>query len=189
MNIFCDVDGVLVNYQKQFIKFYNQENGLSLDYRNYDEYDLSKTLNMVGDRFRYLRDEFFYEDIDFFENSIRVLNSLRVNGFKVYFCTTCVTEESLIGKHRLLQRNFKWYDLSNFICMKNKNFINLDEPFVFIEDHPNKTKNINGVLIGFKQPYNRELEEDVSLYTNDWEEIGKFIKTFNFAKIPLQLIK
>ena len=172
MEIFVDVDGVLVNFLKQYTKFYYKETGVLVNWRKIIHYDLSQ--NFKIEKYKYLYDRLFYNNIEFMPNSIKYINLLHKNGYKIYFSTACVTYESMIGKFELLRKTFKFFSIENFIVLGCKNYL-YTKNGILIDDSPYTfEKSVMPAKICYSWLYNRNVK-NVDLKTNNWHTIYTYI--------------
>lgn len=192
---YVDIDGVCVDFFKQFNKFYHDEFGEEIDINDVKVYEarnyFKKLLKLDKDFYYYLDHIDFYHKIDWFPGAKETLNMIAgYHNVKIKFITTCVTHHSLCWKSLMLQKVFPWYYVGkNFIAIDDKVNV-IDHPFsIFVDDNPSAFKNVHDAYtICFKAPYNQEGVE-CDLHTNDWKEIYRIVSILTGHKQEKEHVK
>jgi len=175
MKVFIDIDGVLVNFVKQYAKFYEIDKGIHIDYSTVEDYDLMNTFKTEY-KYKYLYAESFYDDIEFMPNAVECINKLNnSDDINIHFLTSCVTQESLFAKYKLLRRTFNWFRPWHFMSVGYKWMIECDDG-VFIDDCPsNLEKSKMPVRICYELPHNKHVRDKVDFSSSNWNSIVNFI--------------
>jgi 5'(3')-deoxyribonucleotidase len=158
---------------KQYARFYLKDTGISIDWQDILHYDLSKTFNAT--KYKYLYDPTFYDTIDEMPMAVEHVNRLHDDGHIIYFCTACVTDESVPGKMNLLRRTFDWFDIEKYIVMSRKKYL-YDAQGIIVDDSPylfNESQMPINICYAWK--HNEKVRSFVDLYTSDWRDIYNFI--------------
>jgi len=183
--VYVDMDGTLVDFNKQFLDFLPLEANIQHDYNMY--YDLSKwfthhdELTEGFNKWDIIKEIFNIYDfwfsmrpntgaIDVFED---MYNSPNLD---VYLCTMpASTEASLIGKRDWIKENLPFFPEEKVIFMKDKLLLNGDyliddNPAYFTDGGPTNK-------IAPYHPYNSEGSKiKASKYFKSWEELYSILK-------------
>lgn len=173
--IFIDIDGVIINFLKQYCKFHLNKTGKLINWLEIDNYDLNKIFETEKiEKYKYLKDEKFYDDIEFMSNSIEMINLLNLSH-KIYFSIICVTYESLKAKFKLLEKTFKFFNVENFIVLNRKEYL-LVENEILIDDSPYTLElSKMSIKICFNWKYNEKIK-NVNFRSSDWRKIYMYIQ-------------
>ena len=161
MRIAIDMDEVLADPLKKFIKLYNRDYGIPLDTLidpgNEVYHHVPEHLNRKW--YEYINEKGFFRDLDVIEGSVEALKKLQ-EQHEVYIVSAAMEfRNSLEDKLDWLADHFPFISWENIIFCGNK-IIDAD---VLIDDRIKNLNNFKGRTLLFSSPHN--------LLINDYERV------------------
>ncbi|KGM93303.1 hypothetical protein IRP63_14420 (plasmid) [Clostridium botulinum] len=148
LEIICDMDDVLVNLSEFVVNQYNKDFDDNMNWQDNKSYwwgDCKKAYKSYFEQ-RLIKKGTFINPRPT-ENSIKTLNKLHEEGFKIIFCTYPQYDSDYCIKEKIqwLQQYFKWFSIDeNLVFTHNKGLLaksnrillddNLDHIFSFISN-------------------------------------------------------
>lgn len=125
LELYFDMDEVVVGLSEQIVKIYNEEHGTNKDWKSNNNYwwkDISPNQKYFE---RLLRREGVFFNAPPYEGMIECLNNLHSIGYKIYFLTmpdygnkTCYYE-----KLKWLQKYLRWFEPRMLIATESKHLL------------------------------------------------------------------
>ena len=164
MRIAIDMDEVLADPMKKFIKLYNRDYGIPLDTLidpgNEVYHHVPEHLNRKW--YEYINEKGFFRDLDVIEGSVEALKKLQ-EQHEVYIVSAAMEfRNSLEDKLDWLADHFPFISWENIIFCGNK-IIDAD---VLIDDRIKNFNNFKGRTLLFSSPHN--------LLIHDYERVDNW---------------
>lgn len=167
--VLVDMDGVLADVYRQFIRLENELNGIKIDY---------DSLNGIIEEQAFPNFESIVNGKDFFRTAPLMAGSVEglkyLNDKYTVYIVSSATEfpNSLIEKQQWLNEHFPFISWRQMIFCGSKRPITGD---IMIDDHPFNLNNFEGKKIIFTQPHNFFVENEEYMRVNNWTEITKLL--------------
>lgn len=197
-----DLDEVVVEYIKYFLRFYNEKKKTNFFLQDIKFFDLEKSLDISREELAQIAEELNETDIiekqNFIEGAIPSINFLEKN-FEIFF----ITDRPLSVKERtlnFLKENFPHLNFKVFfsrdhqggrvfkatICEEN------NIPFIIEDRDKNALKCVEkGItVLLFDKPWNQNVEHKNIIRVKSWKEVLEKIKDLNGKKeknIPAEI--
>ncbi|WP_256002675.1 5' nucleotidase, NT5C type [Pedobacter deserti] len=167
MRIAIDMDEVLADPIKKFIKLYNRDYGVSLDTVLIPGNEIYQHVpEAVKDKwFDYINEPGFFRDLEPLEGSVSAVRALH-EKYEVYIVSAAMEfRNSLIDKYDWLNEHFPFIGWKNIIFCGNK-IVDVD---VMIDDRAKNFVGFKGRKLLFTSPHNLLLTEYERV--NNWREV------------------
>lgn len=154
-----DQDQVLADLLKGWIDINNRICGDTLDYKDIDEWDVSKFTKNGKGVYKVLSDPSIYDNVPVIPHSVEAVGKMQEVGYDVFVVTSANNNPVLIdAKLRWLGKHFSMIPKKNIIFCDRKGFINMD---YLIDDKPENLKDYNirnpsGTPILFHANHNKD---------------------------------
>lgn len=177
MIIFVDFDGVIANFVKQYVKFYNNKYGENVDWTTIKRYWLPDSLPKlkVKDVYKCLDTQAFFGTMEPMPGAIDALNYLN-EKHTIIIASTMVTARSFVNKTGWLTNHFPWFAVhKHLIAIHDKHLLDQYNSII-IDDSPAViTKFEKSLTVCLSWPHNEVVRGQVDLYARNWSEIISFI--------------
>ncbi|WP_285010158.1 5' nucleotidase, NT5C type [Pedobacter faecalis] len=167
MRIAIDMDEVLADPIKKFIKLYNRDYGVPLDTVLIPGNEIYQHVpEEVKDKwFDYINEPGFFRDLEPLEGSVSAVRALH-EKYEVYIVSAAMEfRNSLIDKYDWLNEHFPFIGWKNIIFCGNK-IVDVD---VMIDDRAKNFVGFRGRKLLFTSPHNLLLTEYERV--NNWREV------------------
>lgn len=169
MNLFIDFDGVIVDFNAQYCKVYNRHHNHQITVKDFTCWELEKCFPGIP---LYCAEESFYKNIELIPYVKEYLDKLHFSGSSLYIVTGTVPFRQLGYKYDALKRFFPWMTEQRVITMWDKYLLG---DGVLVDDNPNLLLKYSGKKVCVGYEYNKHVKGKVDLWSNNWQEIGKFL--------------
>jgi len=166
--IACDVDGVVADLNKEWLRQYNRDWNDNLRNEDVTAWDLHKFAKPeCGVKiYSYIRTPLIYDKVKPYPGALAFINKLK-ESHKVFFVTAFVPEQKGIKYEWLLEHKFIEH-LDEYVEARNKSLIRADW---LIDDYYGNTKNFVGKTVLFARPWNIKYPERCLSYTEALSKI------------------
>ena len=164
-----DMDEVIADAIKKFIKLYNRDFSTPLDIELIPGTEVFKNIpEDINDKwFEYINEPGFFRDMEVIADSQEVIKELQ-KKYEVYIVSAAMEfRNSLTDKYDWLAEHFPNIDWQHIIFCGNK-IIKAD---VLIDDRTKNFVNFDGRPLLFSSPHNMLITEYERV--NNWQEIAK----------------
>lgn len=170
--IAIDMDEVIADAIKKFIKLYNRDFNTPLDVEIIPGTEIFRSIpeDVNGKWFEYINEPGFFRDMEVIADSQRVIMELQ-KKYEVYIVSAAMEfRNSLTDKYDWLAEHFPAIDWKHIVFCGNK-IIKAD---VLIDDRIKNFKDFEGRPLLFSSPHNLLITDYERV--NNWEEIaGKLL--------------
>ena len=164
-----DMDGVLADVYRQFIKMHHQEFGESISLESV--YGKTEGEAFVHCR-KYIGTESFFRDAPIIDGCRNVLEQLN-QEYEVYLVSAAMEFPwSLSQKFEWIKQHFPFIGWQQIVFCGSKQIIAAD---IMIDDHFKNLDHFTGRTILFTQPHNILREAGRHQRVNTWYEIEKIL--------------
>lgn len=174
ITVLCDVDGVVADLHKEWLRRYNEDYNDTLTMDMITDWEITKFVKPeCGSKiFDYWKDQTFYAWVDPIPGAVNGVEVLRSRGHRVVFVTSCADgtvdqKVNWLRAQKLITN--KYGPGPDFVAASDKGLIRGD---VLIDDH---LRNLEAApeldTILFDQPWNAHADSE----RHDWEGILAYI--------------
>lgn len=183
MRIFVDMDNVLVNLQKEWLKHLNTYRGVKYkqekDITNWEIGNFYPTLTQKQ-LFDCLFDPDFWERVEPVEDAYKYLKLLKDEGNEVYIATASHHNSLPHKLENCLLKHFDFLTSKDIISIMNKSLLMGD---VLFDDYHENLRNFRGIKILMDAPYNANCDDKCFHFrVYNWEEFYKIIRELKNIK-------
>ncbi|MDH5463587.1 MAG: hypothetical protein OEW49_04700 [Nitrosopumilus sp.] len=179
LRIGIDIDGVLTDFVKEFIKSVNKRYKITLSEQDIREHDLYKVLGIPSKDLIEMVMEVFPKDLAPQEGSVESVNELS-KKHEIYIITAREPETLDVSKNWLKQHGIPYKKLAFMKEGDKHKFIEKDHLDIVIDDNLKEITNWIGIvphIIVLDHPWNQSLNVKNYFHrAKDWKEILSIIK-------------
>lgn len=172
--ILIDLDDTCTTMIEPLVTLYNKKYNDNLTKDSFPNYSLDDVLKKECKNIfaEFVNDNFFENIVEFYPNAIDSLNNL-MKYCEVYF-VTAGHPITLLARHKLLEKNLKYYTRDNLVSCVNKSIIDGD---IIIDDCLNNIRNSDcEYKIVMEQSWNRNVKlKSNEVMFNNWIEIMNYL--------------
>ncbi len=163
--VLVDMDGVLADVYRQFIRMEKQESGIGLQVQ--DLYGKPESQAFPSYE-KHVRSRGFFSTAPLMADSVEGLRYLN-DAYKVLIVSSATEfPDSLSEKQKWLQMYYPFITWQQMIFCGCKDSIRGD---IMIDDHPRNLHTFEGKKVLFTQPHNIYIEDDRFQRVTNWREI------------------
>lgn len=187
MRIYLDMDGVIVNLVKKWLKFYNKDFKDNLTPNDLKSFNTSDHVKCGEVIYRYLAlPEFFKTDLEPYEGALETIQKLyEENLHEIYILTSPHEKSSTCwhDKKTWINEHLSFIDSKDIIYSHHKH-LNCHPGDIILEDKPEtllKWKQQGGISVCMDRPWNQNCE--CSHRVKGWENFYWLIKNIESEKL------
>jgi 5'(3')-deoxyribonucleotidase len=169
--IAIDLDDVLCNLSKMWIKLHNKQHNANLNIEQVLNWDIALVAQNGKEAYKYFQIPELYDDMPVMEGALEGVNYLRDLGCKIIFAT--ISSPNTYGrKYKWLEDNGFQPELSEYVeCRKSKSALLGD---IIIDDNFKNIREFQGIGLLFDRPWNWQY--NYGLRVKNWQDIITTIK-------------
>lgn len=173
--ILLDVDAVVADLHKVWLKRYNSEYDDKLRVEDIVDWDMTKFVKPeCGNKiYDYLSEDDLYENVQPIDGAVASIHWLRQHNYDVVFCTSGVQPGKIIWLHNhgLLWGEF-WRFAKDVVIASDKTLIKGD---IIIDDNPKNCEQFAGKSILFAQPWNLNSSSSANFRAENWPDVIQYL--------------
>lgn len=171
MVILIDMDDVIEQLLKGWLKYLNEHYGTNVTVADVTEWDLSKVFPQLTHEQLFAPNyvDEFWDLVEPLPGADEAMRKLLADGHEIYIVTTAFYKTIPAKMERVLFKYFPYLDWDHVIITSNKHLINGD---ILIDDGPHNLSGGNYKKILFTANHNHDFDEKSvgAVRVNNWEE-------------------
>lgn len=172
--VLCDVDEVVADLNAEWLRRYNAKYGDSLTPEDITDWDLSNVVKPECGRkiFNFLRMPNLYRHVEPIPGAKEGVETLRRDGYRVVFVTSCVVGSMDQKVRWLLGHGFinGVHSPRDLVITKDKAMVRGD---ILIDDGLHNVQAYPGPTILMDRPYNRNVNHPMR--AKDWNDVVRLV--------------